>query len=67
MGSKEYFDEVARDWDKLQSSFFSEEVREKAFTKANVGKGELAADIGAGTGFFIRNFCQGPGKKSRGW
>jgi ubiquinone/menaquinone biosynthesis C-methylase UbiE len=58
MGSKEYFDEVAREWDKLRSSFFSEEVREKAFTKASVREGELAADIGAGTGFFTEGLVK---------
>jgi ubiquinone/menaquinone biosynthesis C-methylase UbiE len=58
MGSKEYFDQVAQEWDKLQSSFFSEEVREKAFTKVNVGEGEVAADIGAGTGFFTEGLVK---------
>ena len=51
MSLKEYFDRVAQDWDRLQSRFFSKEVREKAITKTRVEKGKLAADIGAGTGF----------------
>jgi len=51
MDSKQYFDEVASQWDKMRKSFFSESVREKAFAVADVRPGRLAADIGAGTGF----------------
>ncbi len=51
MDSKMYFKEVAGQWDKMQQGFFSEAVREKAYCLANVKEGELAADIGAGTGF----------------
>ncbi len=51
MNSKKYFDEVAHKWDEMRKSFFSEEVREKAFSVAGVKAGETAADIGAGTGF----------------
>lgn len=49
--SKNYFNEIADDWDDMRTSFFSEEVREVAYTLANIQKGKLAADIGAGTGF----------------
>ena len=51
MNSKEYFEKVADQWDKMRSSFFSEEVREKAYKAADIKKGKQAADIGAGTGF----------------
>ena len=51
MDSKMYFNEVAGQWDKMREGFFSEAVREKAYNIANVKEGELAADIGAGTGF----------------
>ena len=51
MNSKKYFDKVASQWDEMQKSFFSEAVRNKAFSIAGVQKGEIAADIGAGTGF----------------
>lgn len=51
MNSKKYFDEVAHKWDERRESFFSEEVRQKAFSMAGVKAGETAADIGAGTGF----------------
>ena len=51
MNSRKYFDEVAHQWDNMQQSFFSEDVREKAFSVAGVKKGKIAADIGAGSGF----------------
>lgn len=51
MDSKAYFQEVADQWDKLRQGFFSEAVREKAYEIAQVKEGQLAADIGAGTGF----------------
>lgn len=49
--SKDYFDRIGGDWDGLQQQFFSDAVREKAYTVANVKPGEVAADVGAGTGF----------------
>lgn len=51
MASKEYFDEVANQWDRMRESFFSEVVRDKAISIASVQTGKIAADIGAGTGF----------------
>ncbi len=51
MESKEYFDKVSSEWDKLRESFFSEVVREKAYAVAGVQAGKIAADIGPGTGF----------------
>jgi len=51
MSSKEYFGRIAGEWDQMRQGFFSEEVRERAYEMAQVEKGRLAADIGAGTGF----------------
>ncbi|MFN4110830.1 MAG: class I SAM-dependent methyltransferase [Ignavibacteria bacterium] len=51
MSSKQYFDNVASQWDKMRQSFYSEAVRKKALEIANVESGKIAADIGAGTGF----------------
>jgi len=51
MSSKQYFDEVARRWEEMREAFFSEAVREKAISVADVRPGRPAADIGAGTGF----------------
>lgn len=49
--SKEYFDEVASNWDNMRNDFFSDEVRLVAYETADVKEGKIAADIGAGTGF----------------
>lgn len=51
MSSKTYFDEIAQQWDQMQQSFFSDAVRDKALTTAAVQAGQVAADIGAGSGF----------------
>ncbi len=51
MSSKGYFDQVAGQWDRMRQNFFSESVREKALAVAGVQPGQLAADIGAGSGF----------------
>jgi ubiquinone/menaquinone biosynthesis C-methylase UbiE len=51
VSSKDYFDQVSGQWDQMRAGFFSEAVREKAFIVAGVQKGQVAADIGAGTGF----------------
>ncbi len=58
MSSKQYFGEVARQWDEMRESFFSEAVREKAISLAGAESGELAADIGAGTGFITEGLMQ---------
>jgi ubiquinone/menaquinone biosynthesis C-methylase UbiE len=49
--SKEYFDDVASEWDELRREFFPDSVREKAAVAAGVKPGSVAADIGAGSGF----------------
>ena len=49
--SKEYFDTIGAGWDRLQQSFFSDRVRERAFQVAAIEPGRAAADLGAGTGF----------------
>ena len=58
MSSREYFDGIAKEWDTMQRNFFTEKVREKAFTLADVKKGKLAADIGAGTGFITEGLVK---------
>jgi ubiquinone/menaquinone biosynthesis C-methylase UbiE len=58
MGGKEYFDQVAPQWDSLQKSFFSEAVRDKALSVAKVQPGYLAADIGCGTGFITEGLIE---------
>jgi ubiquinone/menaquinone biosynthesis C-methylase UbiE len=56
--SRQYFDTVAPQWDNLRIGFFSEAVREKAFTVAGVEPGRLAADIGAGAGFVTEGLLE---------
>lgn len=58
MDSKLYFKNVANQWDTMRQGFFSEEVREKAYNMADVKAGQLAADIGAGTGFVTEGLLQ---------
>jgi len=58
MSSKQFFDEVASQWDVMRQHFFSEAVREKAISAAKVKAGEVAADIGAGTGFVTEGLVQ---------
>ena len=51
MESKQYFETIATEWDKKRTSFFSERVREKAFSKVNIHQDTIIADLGCGTGF----------------
>ena len=56
--SKEYFDRVAHQWDEMRAEFFSESVREKAFSVAKLQEGKIAADVGAGTGFITEGLIR---------
>lgn len=58
MNSKEYFDQVAPQWDTMREGFFAEAVREKALSVAAVESGTLAADIGAGSGFIAEGLIR---------
>ena len=58
MTSKNYFDQVAHQWDKMREGFFSEAVREKAFSIACLQPGKMAADIGAGSGFMTEGLIR---------
>lgn len=51
MSSKEYFENIAHEWDEMRQNFFPESVREVAYKAADIKPGQVAADIGAGTGF----------------
>lgn len=51
MPSKQYFEQVASQWDEMRAGLFPESVRRKAVEKARLVAGEKAADLGAGTGF----------------
>lgn len=58
MDCNKYFDLVAPQWDKLRESFFSTAVGEKAISMADVRPGQLAADIGCGTGFITEGLIK---------
>jgi len=51
MAKGHYFEQVAKQWDQMRTGFFSDRVRDVALNAANVKPGNVAADIGAGTGF----------------
>lgn len=58
MGSKDYFDQIAQQWDVMRQEFFSDNVRTKAVQVAMVQRGLIAADVGAGTGFLTEELLQ---------
>lgn len=58
MRKKQYFDEVAHQWDEMRKTFFSSVVRERAISVAEVQPERLAADVGAGTGFITQGLVQ---------
>ena len=49
--SREYFNEIASNWDTIRAGLFSAAIRDQAMAAAGVAAGKVAADIGAGTGF----------------
>ncbi len=58
MSSEGYFEQVAGRWDEMRRQFFPDTVREAALLAANVQAGEIAVDIGAGTGFITEGLLQ---------
>lgn len=51
MDSLDYFNQVAPAWDEMRKDFFSSRIRDIAVGVSDVKNGEMAADLGAGTGF----------------
>jgi len=49
--TREYFNEVAPQWDAMRKQFFGEGVRKAAIAAAAIAPGDVVADIGTGTGF----------------
>ena len=58
MRSKDYFNQVADQWDSIQASFYSEKVRDRALATAAVRSGGIAADIGCGSGFITEGLIR---------
>lgn len=50
---KDYFKEVAPRWDSIRKGYFTEEVRDAAIARANLGIAPVVADVGTGTGFML--------------
>ncbi len=50
-GSREYFNEIASQWDELQRSYYDESILIAARKKVPLSPDMVVADIGAGTGF----------------
>jgi len=55
MSSRDYFAQVAGDWESMRAGFFSPAVRDKALAAAGLRPGQacglVCADVGAGSGF----------------
>ena len=49
--TREYFDNVAGQWDQMRRQFFGDGVRRAAIAAAGIRPGMTVADIGTGTGF----------------
>ena len=52
--SRNYFAQVAGEWDQLRSGFFTEAMRDAAIQKAGLPEGAAVADVGTGTGFVLQ-------------
>jgi len=57
--TREYFAQVAGEWDEIRSGFFTETMRDAAVRKADLPTGAVVADVGTGTGFVLRGLLEG--------
>ncbi len=55
--SQSYFSQVAREWDALRASMYSDAVRDAALKRAALHPHAIVADIGAGTGFLAQGLA----------
>ena len=51
MDNGQYFNPVAQRWEDMRSAFFPTEVRDAALATSGVRPGQVAVDVGAGSGF----------------
>jgi ubiquinone/menaquinone biosynthesis C-methylase UbiE len=57
MGSKDYFADVAAEWDNIRASYFTEAMRDAAIARARLTADAVVADVGTGTGFMIQGLA----------
>jgi ubiquinone/menaquinone biosynthesis C-methylase UbiE len=55
--SKDYFADVAQDWDEMRAGYFTETMRDAAIARAHLSPGDVVADVGTGTGFVIQGLA----------
>lgn len=53
LNSKDYFEIVAEDWDKMGNSFFGNAPRDRIYKELNFKDGMTVADLGCGTGYLL--------------
>lgn len=56
-GSKNYFANVAEEWDEIRSGFFTEAMRDAAIERAGLPELAIVADVGTGTGFVLQGLA----------
>ena len=59
-GSKQYFNEVASQWDTMSREFYTESLREEILSQIYPEPGNIIADIGSGTGFISEGLKDSP-------
>jgi ubiquinone/menaquinone biosynthesis C-methylase UbiE len=57
--TREYFNDVAAEWDSMRKQFFGEGVRRAAIAAAGIEPGMTVADVGTGTGFLAEAAIEG--------
>ncbi len=55
--SRQYFAEVAENWDRMRSVYFTEAMRDTAIALVDFPPAAKVADVGTGTGFMIRGLA----------
>jgi len=55
--SRQYFDNVAKDWDTMRRQMFGDGVRNKVIQMAQPKSDWIVADVGTGTGFLALGFA----------
>lgn len=56
-GSKDYFADVAAEWDSIRAGYFTEAMRDAAIARARLTADAVVADVGTGTGFMIQGLA----------